>query len=155
MIDRIGQQLGNYRLVKLLGSGGYADVYLGEHVLLGTQAAIKILHGYLPSQEEQKFHAEARTIARLMHPHIVRLLDFGIDNSTPFMVMDYAPNGTLKDRYPKGSQLPLSVVVDFTKQIAGALQFAHDEKIIHRDIKPENLLVGRRDEIGRTPLNGG
>jgi eukaryotic-like serine/threonine-protein kinase len=65
MTDRVGQQLGNYRLVRLLGEGGFAEVYLGEHIYLGTQAAIKVLHTQLASEEGEQFRTEARTIARL------------------------------------------------------------------------------------------
>jgi eukaryotic-like serine/threonine-protein kinase len=65
MTDRVGQQLGNYRLVRLLGEGGFAEVYLGEHIYLGTQAAIKVLHTQLASEEVEQFRTEARTIARL------------------------------------------------------------------------------------------
>ena len=147
MTDRIGQQLGNYRLISLLGEGGFAEVYLGEHIHLGTQAAIKVLHTQLTSDDVDKFRTEARTIARLIHPHIVRVLEFGVEGKTPFLVMDYAPHGTLRQRYPKGVTLPLPTIVSYIKQIADALQYGHDEKIIHRDIKPENMLIGRRKDI--------
>src|SRR6266446_8425610 len=100
MDDRIGQQLGNYRLLRLLGQGGFAEVYLGEHIYLDTAAAIKVLHTQLDSDDVEHFRTEARTIARLMHPHIVRVLDFGLEGLTPFLVMDYAPNGTLRQRHP-------------------------------------------------------
>src|SRR3989440_13027403 len=93
MTDRVGQQLGNYRLVSLLGEGGCAEVYLGEHIHLGTQAAIKVLHTRLTANDLEGFRNEARTIARLEHPHIVRVLEFGIEAGTPFLVMNYAPNG--------------------------------------------------------------
>ncbi|TMC84433.1 MAG: serine/threonine protein kinase, partial [Chloroflexi bacterium] len=76
MADRVGQHLGNYRLLRLLGQGGFADVYLGEHLHLNTQAAIKVLHTHLTSHDIEPFRTEARTIARLVHPHIVRILDF-------------------------------------------------------------------------------
>ena len=147
MADRVGQQLGNYRLVELLGQGGFAEVYLGEHVYLGTVAAIKVLRTELASDEVAHFHAEARTIARLVHPHIVRVLEFGVQNTTPFLVVDYAPNGTLRKLHPRGKPLPLSTIVDYVRQIADALQYAHDQKVIHRDVKPENMLLGRRNEI--------
>ena len=147
MADRVGQQLGNYRLIRLLGEGGFAEVYLGEHVHLGTQAAIKVLHTKLTSDEMEQFRLEARTIAHLEHPHIVRILDFGIEGKTPFLVMSYAPNGTLRQRHPKGAVLPVMTMVSYVKQIADALQYAHDEKLIHRDIKPENMLIGRRNEV--------
>jgi eukaryotic-like serine/threonine-protein kinase len=147
MVDRLGQQLGNYLLIRLLGEGGFAEVYLGEHIHLGTQAAIKVLHTQLTNDDVDRFRAEARTIARLLHPHIVRVLDFGVEGRTPFMVMDYAPNGSLRQRHPKGIQLPLDVIVTYVKQMADALQYAHDEKVIHRDIKPENMLIARNNEI--------
>ncbi len=74
MTDRIEQQLGHYRLLRLLGSGGFADVYLGEHIHLNTLAAIKVLDIRLSSEEVEQFRNEARTIARLEHPNIVRVL---------------------------------------------------------------------------------
>jgi len=147
MAERVGQHLGNYRLISLLGEGGFAEVYLGEHIHLGTQAAIKILHTQLTSNELEQFRLEARTIAHLEHPHIVRVLDFGIEGKTPYLVMSYAPNGTLRQRHPKGTVLPVMMIVSYVKQIAEALQYAHDEKLIHRDIKPENMLIGRRNEV--------
>src|SRR2546425_231490 len=147
MADRVGQQLGNYRLIRLLGEGGFAEVYLGEHIHLGTQAAIKVLHTQLTSEDVDKFRTEARTIARLIHPNIVRVLEFGVEGKTPFLVMDYATNGTLRQRHPKGVALPLPLIVAYVKQVADALQYAHNEKVIHRDIKPENMLLGRRQEV--------
>ena len=95
----------------------------------------------------EQFRQEARTIAHLEHPHIVRLLDFGVEGTTPYLIMSYAPNGTMRDRYPKGTRLPLEQVVVYVKQIAQALQYAHDRKIIHRDIKPENMLFGPDDQV--------
>src|SRR6266852_5376304 len=101
MTDRVGQQLGNYRLIRLLGEGGFAEVYLGEHIHLGTQAAIKVLHTQLTSDDVDKFRTEARTIARLIHPRIVGVLDFGVEGKAPFLVMDYAPHGTLRKLHLK------------------------------------------------------
>src|SRR5881392_255587 len=117
MTDRIGQQLGNYQLIRRLGEGGFAEVYLGEHIHLGTQAAIKILHTQLTSDDVDRFRTEARTIARLIHPHIVRVLDFGVEGRTPFLVMDYAPLGTLRQRHPKGMRLSLDIIVTYVKKV--------------------------------------
>ena len=148
MADRVGQQLGNYRLSRLLGKGGFAEVYLGEHVYLKTPAAIKLLQTKVANEEDlQAFLKEAQTIAQLVHPHIVRVLDFGVDGETPFLVMDYAMGGTLRQRHPRGTQLPLTTIVSYIKQVAQALQYAHEEKFIHRDVKPENMLVGRRETL--------
>ena len=148
MADYTGQQLGNYRVTGLIGRGGFADVYLGEHIYLKTQVAIKVLQARLGNSEDMNsFLKEAQTVAHLVHPHIVRVMDFGVDNETPFLVMDYAPNGTLRERHPKGTQLPLTTIILYVKQIADALQHAHDEKLIHRDVKPENMLVGRKNDI--------
>src|SRR5215470_13667698 len=147
MADRVGQQLGNYRLTGLRGQGGFAEVYLGQHVRLNLQAAIKVLHTHLTDQEVEHFQQEAETIATLMHPAIVRILDYDVQEGVPFLVMDYAPGGSLRRCYPKGSQVPLSPLMTAVKQVATALQYAHDHKVIHRDIKPENLLVGRQEEV--------
>ncbi len=102
--DRVGQQLGNYRLLRYLGSGGFGDVYLGELVRTQERVAIKVLHGRLTDSNDLKeFINEARTF-RLKHPHILPLLDFGIaSDDLPYLVMEYAANGTLRERHPKGT----------------------------------------------------
>src|SRR6266566_6340652 len=102
MGDRVGQDLGSYRLIQLLGEGGSAEVYLGEHIYLGTMAAVKVLHTVLAKDELENFQQEARTLANLKHPNIVHVWDFGVKDKIPFLVMDYAPNGTLRQRHPKG-----------------------------------------------------
>jgi serine/threonine protein kinase len=147
MFNCVGLKLGNYRLVRLVGHGGFADVYLGEHIYLKTEAAIKVLHTRLPGKVLQKFLAEACNHARLNHPNIVRVLDFGIEDSIPFLVMHYAPHGTLRQRHPTGSILEASTIVLYVKQITAALQYAHNRNIIHRDIKPENMLLSDEDAI--------
>ena len=145
--DRVGQRFGNYRLSRLLGQGGFAEVYLGKHIFLDTQTAIKVLYTQLAGQDVEQFRQEARTIAHLEHPHIVRLLDFGVEGTTPYLIMSYAPNGNMRERYPKGTRLPLEQVIFYVKQISQALQYAHERKIIHRDIKPENMLFGPDDQV--------
>lgn len=147
MANTVSQQLGNYRLLRLIGRGGFAEVYLGEHMYLGTQAALKVLRTQIASDDIEKFREEGSIIARLDHPNIVRVLEFGIEGNAPFLVMDYAPNGNLRQRHPKGIPIPSATIVPYVKQIAAALQYAHDQKLIHRDIKPENMLLGRNNEI--------
>ncbi len=147
MADRVGQLVGNYRLLSLLGKGGFAEVYLGEHVYLQSKAALKLSLERLADEDRAYFLAEARLLATLIHPHIVRVLDFGVAEDQPFLVMDYAPNGSLRQRHPRGSPLPLATIVSYVQQLANALQYAHEQKVIHRDIKPENMLLGARQEV--------
>ncbi len=140
--DRLGQQVGEYRLVDKLGGGGFGTVYLAEHVHEQTQAAVKVLDIRLSKTGDFKdFINEVRTIL-FRHPHIVPLLDFGISrDDLPYLVMEYAPEGTLRDRHPKGVRVPLPTIVSYVDQLASALQYAHDQRVIHRDVKPENILV--------------
>ncbi len=115
MADCVGQQLGNYRLVCLLGRGGFAEVYLGEHIFLGTQAAIKVLQMQVAGSDTEHFLAEARTIAHLKQPHIVSVLEFGMEQETPYLVMEYVPCGSLRQHYPKGTVLPLAMIVPYVE----------------------------------------
>lgn len=147
MAEYQGQQLGYYRVLRLLGEGGFAQVFLGEHIFLKTHAAIKVLTTHLAQEDIESFIREAQTIARLRHPNIVRVLDFGVQDGRPFLVMEYAPDGTLLQHHPRGTRLPLEVILPYVQQVAEALQYAHEEKLIHRDIKPENMLIGPRGEI--------
>jgi tetratricopeptide (TPR) repeat protein len=146
VVNLTGQQLGNYRLISLLGAGGFAEVYLGRHIYLNTQAAIKVMSAQLTNADIEQFRIEASNLAQLMHPNIVRVLDFGLERRTPFIVMDYAPNGNLRQRYPRGVPLPPTTILPYVKQIASALQYAHESQLIHRDIKPENMLLGRNEQ---------
>jgi predicted ATPase/class 3 adenylate cyclase/DNA-binding CsgD family transcriptional regulator len=147
MIDRVGQRLGNYRLIRPLGRGSFAEVYLGEHLHLGTQAAIKVLHVHFTSEASEQLRTEARTMARLTHPHIMRTLDFDVEDGIPFLIMEYAPNGTLRERHPKGTRVPLDSIVSYVRQVADALHYIHQQKLIHRDVKPENMLLGYNNEV--------
>src|SRR5438477_4608073 len=94
MADRVGQQLGHYRLLRFLGRGAFAEVYLGEHLYLERPAALKILHVQMEPDAQEQFRLEARTIAHLQHPHIVQVHDFGLDDQTPYLVMEYTSGGT-------------------------------------------------------------
>jgi serine/threonine protein kinase/predicted ATPase/tetrahydromethanopterin S-methyltransferase subunit G len=147
MVDYIGQQLGNYRLLRLLGTGSFAAVYLGEHLFLERLAAIKVLQMQMDPQAFAAFQREARTIAHLDHPHIVRVLDYGIEDQVPYLVMDYTPNGTLRTRHPRGTRLSFEQIVAYVKQIASALDYAHEQHVIHRDVKPENVLLNSKGEL--------
>src|SRR5437667_12067686 len=95
MTDHASRQLGNYRLTRLLGQGGFAEVYLGEHIYLKTLAAIKVLHAQLPQNMMGNFLGEAQIIAQFADPHIVRVLEFGVEYITLFFVMEYVTHITL------------------------------------------------------------
>ena len=141
----IGERFGDYKLVRPLGEGGFATVYLGEEVHKGTPAAVKL------SKEQQvhDFINELRRTVLLRHSNIIPILDFGIrkPDDTAFIIMEYAPNGSFRDKYPRGTRVPLDVVVPTVKQVASALQYAHDQRVIHRDVKPENLLLNAQNMV--------
>ena len=147
LVDHVGERLGNYRLVQFLERGGFADVYLGEHVHLSIQAAVKLLRTQLNPGDLSRFQNEARIIARLRHSHIVSVLDFDVQHDIPFLVMDYAPNGSLRQRHPRGSILSFQLIASYLSQVAEALDYAHARHFIHRDVKPENMLLSWHDEI--------
>jgi serine/threonine protein kinase/DNA polymerase III delta prime subunit len=159
MADFSNDRLGNYRLIRLLGHGGFASVYLGEHLYLKRPAAIKVLRTVLKEKEKERFLAEAKLLAKLSHPHIVHVLEFAVAKKhkviqnhivkehIPFLVMDYAPGGNLRSSYPEGTRLAPNQVITYIKQLADALQYAHNQNIIHRDIKPENFLLNEQQDV--------
>ena len=148
MGQQIGDQFSNYHLSKLLGTGGFAEVWLAKKPNEQREVAVKILNVQLPTIEDQDyFLREAHHLGRLVHPHIIRLLDCGIQGEKPYLILDFAPHGTLRQRCRRGAVLPLSQVVHYVKQIADGLQYAHNQRIIHRDVKPENLLLDSHDNV--------
>lgn len=161
-----GLQLGRYRLLRLLGSGGMGKVYLAEDVPIHRQVAIKVIQTEVspyPNAEsvkevERLFQREAKAISALDHPHILPLYDYGEEtiNGTTFsyLVMPYRPEGSLATwlRQLSSSSLPSSQdVAYFIHQAADALQHAHDHQIIHQDIKPANFLLRRNNENPARP----
>jgi serine/threonine protein kinase len=141
------QTLGNYSLLRLLGRGMTSEVYLGEHRELHTQAAIKVQRGYWSDTEVQKFLARASVLTYLHHPNIVQVFEFGVERDVAFLAMEYAPNGSLRQHYPKGTLVPLPLIVLYVQQIAEALHYVHLHKLIHRDIKPHNMLLSTHGRI--------
>ena len=140
--------LGNrYRILRHTLSAGMIATYLAEDTLLrGRQVAIETrpLFSALPQQQIPR---EISLLKNLNHPNILRLLDYGTEADTPYLVFEYTPNGTLRDRHPRGSQVPLPTVIEYVKQVASALQYIHDQGIIHRDVKPENMLLGNNGNV--------
>jgi len=140
--------LGNrYRILRHTLSAGMIATYLAEDTRLrGRQVAIETrpLFSALP---QQQIPHEISLLKNLNHPNILRLLDYGTEADTPYLVFEYTPNGTLRDRHPRGSQVPLPTVIEYVKQVASALQYIHDQGIIHRDVKPENMLLGNNGNV--------
>jgi serine/threonine protein kinase len=149
MTNRVqsGQRLGKYQLIKRLGEGGFAEVFLAEHQYLKHHVAIKVLTIPLNQKEAAKFLQEAQTMVALKHPHIVGCSDFDIEQGVPFLVMDYVPGGTLRDRHPEGIIVPRTDVVNYVGQVAEGLQYAHDQGVIHLDVKPENMLLDASGKV--------
>lgn len=147
MVDYIGQQFGNYQILRLLGRGSFAEVYLAEHLYLEVPAAIKVLHVEMEPDTYEQFRREAYMIAHLQHPHIVRVLDFGVQDNTPFLIMEYTSVDTLRSLHPRGVRLSLEQIVSYVKQIASALDYAHTQHVIHCDVKPDNMLLNPKQEV--------
>jgi WD40 repeat protein/tRNA A-37 threonylcarbamoyl transferase component Bud32 len=146
-LNRAGRQLGNYYLVCLLGKGHSAEIYLGEHIHQKTYAAIKVFSTRLNDSDIEKFRAEAYIISQLIHPHIARILDFGAEDGTPFLAMDYISGGAVRNHVPRGTTLPIETIVSYMTQLAQALQYAHNVNVLHRDIRPENILLNQQGNV--------
>ncbi len=142
--ELIGKSLGQFRIVERIGAGGMATVFKAYQPTLDRYVAVKVLPAF-HSQDPvfvQRFVREARSVAKLAHPNIVQIHDFGEEQSITYIVMEYVDGGTLKDRLKKA--LPVAETVDFIIQAAEGLDCAHRNGIVHRDVKPANMLV-RKD----------
>jgi arabinogalactan oligomer/maltooligosaccharide transport system substrate-binding protein len=144
MTNLIGQSLGRYHILEQLGEGGMATVYKAYDTRLERDVAIKIIRrgAFPPDHLEnmlKRFEREAKSLAKLSHPNIVKVLDFGEHEDSPYLVMEYFPGGTLKRLL--GKPIPWQDAVRLLLPIAQALEYAHRHNIIHRDIKPANILL--------------
>src|SRR5881296_1649444 len=135
---------GRYRVVRKLGTGGMANVYLAEDQELGRRVAIKMLDERHTQDEQfvERFRREAKNAAGLSHPNIVSIYDRGQSNGTYYIAMEYLEGKTLKELLVSRGPTPIRVAVDYTRQILAGLGFAHRHGIVHRDIKPHNVIVG-------------
>lgn len=140
------QRLGNYWITGFLGRGGFANVYLGEHISLRRLAAIKVLNGRPTREKMERFWTEASITAELPHRHIVQVFDYDEESAPPFLVMQYARYQSL-EAYHRGERLPLDTIVTYVKQIAEALDYAHKRGVIHCDVKPSNILLDADDTV--------
>ncbi len=132
-----------YQIIKTIGEGGMANVYLALDTILNRQVAVKILRGDLADDEKfvRRFQREALSASKLNHPNIVEMYDVGEDNGQYYIVMEYVSGKTLKSLVKKRGALTLPEVIDIMTQLLSAVMCAHDSYIIHRDIKPQNVMI--------------
>ena len=157
-IARLGKQIGNYRMDKILGRGGMGTVYFGEHVYIKKPVAVKVLHPQFARYQEaiHRFLREARAATSINHPNIVDVTDFGILPEGPvYFVMEFLEGKSLEDLIEKEGAVELHRALNIANQIALALDAAHAVGVIHRDLKPDNIMLlkrpGRRDLVRMTP----
>ena len=138
-----GMTLGPYRVMERLGRGGMASVHRAYHPALDRYVAIKVLPDFFADEPcyRERFQQEARSVARLRHPNILEIFDFGYDAGTCYLVFELVEGGTLADRV--GKPMDLRDVVRLLEPLAAALDHAHANGILHRDIKPSNILIQR------------
>ena len=139
-----GQKINNrYEVIRLLGEGGMANVYLGEDTILNRKVAIKVLRGDLANDEKflRRFQREALSASSLSHPNIVEMYDVGEDDGNFYIVMEYIEGRNLKQLLKRRNSLTLNEVMDIMLQLTDGIAHAHDSYIIHRDIKPQNILI--------------
>ena len=146
-VSHIGWQFGNYRLLQLLRVQQKVSTYLGEHIYLQTHAIIQLYQLRLLQEDKHNFLNEVRRIARLVHPHILRVLEFGVEHDTPFLILASAAGGPFLSRHPRGTPLPSSTLLSYVMQLASALDYAHQEQVYHLDLRPENVWLGRDDVV--------
>jgi len=134
--------LGKYELFESLGRGGYGTVYRAQEPVLQVVRAVKVLHQELLADPQfiERFRLEARTAARLEHPHIVPVYELSQDQGRYFLAMKYMPGGSLKELLEKNGRLAFPRALEITRQVASALEYAHKQGVVHRDVKPANIL---------------
>jgi serine/threonine protein kinase/WD40 repeat protein len=156
-MNLIGKTFHHYQILERVGRGGMAEVYKAHHATLDCFVAVKILHPHLAAQESflRRFRQEAQSIARLRHPHIVNIQDFGVEENLVYMVMEFVDGPSLRvcleEAIRRGEYWSLDDVLRLLQQVGSAIDYAHQQGIIHRDIKPENILMraGQAQRQGR------
>jgi len=139
----LGQTLGSFRVISLLGEGGMGRVYLAEHVLIGRRAAIKVLAAEIADNEDfvSRFFTEARAVNDIRHPNIVEVTDFGTFGKLPFIVMELLDGETLEQRLTRVRMLDAASAARVVAQVAAAVGAGHEHGMVHRDLKPANIFL--------------
>lgn len=148
-INFIGQSLGRYHILEQLGEGGMATVYKAYDTRLERDVAIKVIRkSAFPAEHQdqilKRFERESKALARLSHPNIMKVLDYGEFQGSPYMVLEYLPGGTLKQKL--GKPIPWQESIQLLLPIVRALEYAHEQGIVHRDIKPSNILLTGKNQ---------
>lgn len=142
------RSIDGYSLLRLLGQGRNSEVYLATHPKFEHPVALKLLQTCASEREVQRFLTQSAIWSKLDHPNIIHVYDFSLTYSgIPYLVTSYAPQGTLRQCYPRGTRLPLTTVVNYVEQVADALHYVHEHQLVHRDVKPQNMLLGSQHEI--------
>ena len=139
-----GQKINNrYEIVKTIGEGGMANVYLANDTILDRKVAVKVLRGDLSSDDKfiRRFQREALSVSNLSHPNVVEVYDVGEEDGSHYIVMEYIEGKTLKQLLKKRESLTLTEVIDIMTQLTDGIAHAHASYIIHRDIKPQNIMI--------------
>ena len=140
-----GTKLGQYEVLELIGEGAMGSVYRAYHAQLARTGAVKVMHAIAPDKDSiSRFRHEAQAIARMRHPNILNVFDFGEYEETPYMIVEYVPGGNLAGRMSHGP-LDRATALRFLRGIGAGLDYAHAQGIVHRDVKPANVLL-ERDE---------
>lgn len=153
--DLVGVTLGKYRCVEFIGLGGMAEVYRAVDTDLDREVAVKVLHPFLVTEDGfvERFRREARTLAALRHPNVVEIYDSGLQEFNSYVVMEYVPGPTLKDRLrelnARNERMSLAEVRRIFSALFAALRYAHQAGVVHRDLKPTNIILA---EDGRVVL---
>jgi serine/threonine-protein kinase len=144
MAVEVGQLFGNYRIVRLLGEGGFGEVYLAENPHIERRGAVKVLHAALAQDKElvRRFLNEARAASAIRHPNIIDVFDAGVTpEGAPYILMEFLEGVSLQKRLADVGRMALPQVLDIATQAGSALAAAHEAGIVHRDLKPENLFL--------------
>lgn len=147
--DLTGLEWADYQILRRLGAGGMAEVYLAEQRSLGRQVALKVLHAQLASDMKyvQRFENEARAAAALVHPNIVQIYEVGHNGEIHFIAQEYVPGRNLAQLLEREGTMPPGLVLDVLRQVVSALCKSQEMQIVHRDLKPENILLTPSGEV--------
>jgi serine/threonine protein kinase len=147
--NQAGRRLGDFQLEKKIGQGGMGEVYRARQISLDRPVAVKVLTRGLASQPGfvERFQREAKAAANVVHPHIIQIYAYGIDNGTPYFAMEYVEGEDLQQRMRRVKRIPVDEIVDIMISVASALGAAHEKNMIHRDVKPSNVMIDRSGNV--------